>query len=123
VAGLNEGICDAVDLLANSLGVNRLAKLVDDVDSSFHALFDYALAEADLAELASQAHKCAGAAAILGALPLHAACCALETASLKHETAQIGDHVQNCQSALSVCGGLIRARVDELARQQAKANR
>ena len=123
VAGLNEGICDAVDLLANSLGVNRLAKLVDDVDSSFHALFDYASAEADLAELASQAHKCAGAAAILGALPLHAACCALETASLKHETAQIGDHVQNCQSALSVCGGLIRARVDELARQQAKANR
>ncbi len=123
VAGLNEGICDAVDLLANSLGVNRLAKLVDDVDSSFHALFDYASAEADLAELASQAHKCAGAAAILGALPLHAACCALETAALKHETAQIGDHVQNCQSALSVCGGLIRARVDELARQQAKANR
>ena len=123
VAGLNEGICDAVDLLANSLGVNRLAKLVDDVDSSFHALFDYASAEADLAELASQAHKCAGAAAILGALPLHAACCALETASLKHETAQIGDHVQNCQSALSVCGGLIRARVAELARQQAKANR
>lgn len=123
VAGLNEGICDAVDLLANSLGVNRLAKLVDDVDSSFHALFDYASAEADLAELASQAHKCAGAAAILGALPLHAACCALETAALKQETAQIGDHVQNCQSALSVCGGLIRARVDELARQQAKANR
>jgi PAS domain S-box-containing protein len=123
VAGLNEGICDAVDLLANSLGVDRLAKLVRDVDSSFHALFDYASAEADLAELASQAHKCAGAAAILGALPLHAACCALETASLKHETAQIGDHVQNCQSALSVCGGLIRARVDELARQQAKANR
>lgn len=123
VAGLNEGICDAVDLLANSLGVNRLAKLVDDVDSSFHALFDYASAEADLAELASQAHKCAGAAAILGALPLHAACCALETAALKQETSQIGDHVQNCQSALSVCGGLIRARVDELARQQAKANR
>ena len=120
VAGLNEGICDAVDLLANSLGVDRLAKLVRDVDSSFQALFEYASAEPDLAELASEAHKCAGAAAILGALPLHAACCALETAALKHETSQIADHVQRCQLTLSICSGMIKARVNQLARQQAK---
>ena len=120
VAGLNEGICDAVDLLANSLGVDRLAKLVRDVDSSFDALFELASAKADLAELASEAHKCAGAAAILGALPLHAACCALETAALKHETSQIADHVQRCQLTLSICSGMIKARVNQLSRQQAK---
>lgn len=120
VAGLNEGICDAVDLLANSLGVDRLAKLVRDVDSSFDALFELASAKGDLAELASEAHKCAGAAAILGALPLHAACCALETAALKHETSQIADHVQRCQLTLSICSGMIKARVNQLSRQQAK---
>ncbi len=120
VAGLNEGICDAVDLLANSLGVGRLAKLVRDVDSSFDALFELASAKGDLAELASEAHKCAGAAAILGALPLHAACCALETAALKHETSQIADHVQRCQLTLSICSGMIKARVNQLSRQQAK---
>ena len=120
VAGLNEGICDAVDLLANSLGVDQLAKLVRDVDSSFDALFELASAKGDLAELASEAHKCAGAAAILGALPLHAACCALETAALKHETSQIADHVQRCQLTLSICSGMIKARVNQLSRQQAK---
>ena len=120
VAELNEGICDAVDLLANSLGVDRLAKLVRDVDSSFDALFELASAKGDLAELASEAHKCAGAAAILGALPLHAACCALETAALKHETSQIADHVQRCQLTLSICSGMIKARVNQLSRQQAK---
>ena len=120
VAGLNEGICDAVDLLANSVGVDRLAKLVRDVDSSFDALFELASAKGDLAELASEAHKCAGAAAILGALPLHAACCALETAALKHETSQIADHVQRCQLTLSICSGMIKARVNQLSRQQAK---
>ena len=120
VAGLNEGICDAVDLLANSLGVDRLAKLVRDVDSSFDALFELASAKGDLAELASEAHKCAGAAAILGALPLHAACCALETAALKHETSQIADHVKRCQLTLSICSGIIKARVNQLSRQQAK---
>ena len=120
VAGLNEGICDAVDLLANSLGVDRLAKLVRDVDSSFDALFELASAKGDLAELASEAHKRAGEAAILGALPLHAACCALETVALKHETSQIADHVQRCQLTLSICSGMIKARVNQLSRQQAK---
>ena len=117
--GLEEGIFDAVDLLANSLGIDRLYRLVRDINDSFHTLIAGASAQADLAELASQAHKCAGAAAILGALPLHAAFCALETTAHGQETAQIADRVQRCRLALSLCSGLIESRLNALARQRA----
>jgi HPt (histidine-containing phosphotransfer) domain-containing protein len=87
---------------------------------SFHALLDETAGHTDLAELAGQAHKCAGAAAILGALPLHSAICALETAALRNDTVNLAEHIRRCRTALSVSSGLIEARVDALSGWQAK---
>jgi PAS domain S-box-containing protein len=116
----SEGISDAVDLLANSLGVDRLRGVVREMIDSFHALLDETAGHTDLAELAGQAHKCAGAAAILGALPLHSAFCALETAALNNDTVNLAEHIRGCRTALSVSSGLIEARVDALSGWQAK---
>lgn len=117
----NEGISDAVDLLANSLGIDRLRGVVREMIDSFHALLEQTSDHTDLAELAGQAHKCAGAAAILGALPLHSAFCALETAALSKDTSNLAEHIRRCRAALSVSSGMIEARVDALSGWQANA--
>jgi PAS domain S-box-containing protein len=116
----DEGIFDSVDLLANSLGIDRLRGVVRQMTDSFHALLDDPSGHTDLAELASQAHKCAGGAAIIGALPLHSAFCALETAALNNDTSNLAEHIGHCRATLSVTSKLIEARIDALSDRQAQ---
>lgn len=116
---LRDGIADAISLLGSSLGVARLRGVVQDMQASFHALLDQAQShparpEVDLDDLGAQAHKCAGAAAIFGALPLHSAFCGLETAALNRQSADLADHVERCRAALSLCASLIDSAVEDL---------
>lgn len=126
---LREGIADAVELLGASLGVARLRSVVQEMQAGFLAVLAQASGDpaggraapghaagpaVDLDDLGAQAHKCAGAAAIFGALPLHSAFCALETAALNRDHGEIADHVERCRAALSVCAALIDSAVDDL---------
>lgn len=122
---LPQGIADAVDLLGASLGLTRLRGVVQEMQASFQVVLDQASwnpsgPEPDLDALGAQAHKCAGAAAIFGALPLHRAFCGLETAALNRETSEIADHVEHCRAALSVCTVLIDNAVNELVSRNVK---
>lgn len=114
---LRGGIADAIEVLADSLGLTRLRGIAQEVEASVHRLLDGDLAKIDPVSFAQQAHQCAGGAAIFGALPLHAALCELENAASAGDTEKLPDLVQDCRAALAQCSALIDAEIAAFAQR------
>ena len=106
---LAAGIADAVATLWSSLGPERVRNAANDLFATCASVLTKADVDMDTALLRGEAHRCAGTAALFGALPLHAAFCALEDAALSGEANSISDCIPACRTALDTATQLIQA--------------
>jgi PAS domain S-box-containing protein len=106
---LAAAIADAVSMLAVSLGPERVRNAAADLFASCASVLAKADSGMDTATLCSAAHRCAGTAALFGALPVHAAFCALEDAALGGDPGAISQCIPACRAALDTATQLINA--------------